>query len=68
MELIRLENEMPIFNPEVRTISEFSILIKKSRTPGGSYDIANREATKRLAYLYFMVHFTFFYYFFIIYI
>lgn len=54
MELIILENEMPVFNPEVRLIKEFAEVIARSRPIGASYTDGNKEAAKRLAFFFFM--------------
>ncbi len=54
MELVILENEMPVFNPEVRLIKEFAEIIARSRPIGTSHSDGNKEATKRLAFLFFM--------------
>ncbi len=54
MELIVLENEMPVFNPEARLIREFAKVIARSRPVGMSHEDGNKEATKRLAFLFFM--------------
>ncbi len=54
MELIILENEMPVFNPEARLIKEFAKIIARSRPVGMSHEDGNKEAALRLAFLFFM--------------
>lgn len=54
MELITVVNEMPVFNPEVRTIKEFKRIIERDRGSKGDHDGRKKlTATKELAFVFF---------------
>ena len=58
MKLITLEEDFPIFNPEVRMIKEFRTIIERDK--GSKGDASGRYkklATKELAYVHFMSYY-----------
>lgn len=57
MKLITLEDGMPVFNPEVRTIKEFRDLLARDKSSkGDSQGKLKLIATKELAYVHFISH------------
>ena len=54
MKLITLENEMPVFNPEIRMIKEFNRILMRDRgSEGDSQGRKKSVALKELAFVYF---------------
>lgn len=57
MKLITIEDDMPVFNPEARTIKEFLYLLTRDKSSKGDADgRKKRLATKELAFVHFMGH------------
>lgn len=54
MNLITLEDEMPVFNPEVRLVKEFHKLLKRDKGSKGDHDGRKKlKATRELSFIYF---------------
>lgn len=58
MKLITLENELPVFNPEVRMIREFNDLLVRDKGSKGDADGRKKYiAIKELTYVHFMAYY-----------
>lgn len=54
MELVKIEDDMPVFNPQIRMIKEFKKLLERDKGTKGDHDgRKKRTATKELAFIYF---------------
>lgn len=58
MKLVTLEDELPVFNPEARTIKEFKDIIVRDKGNKGDADGRKKAfALKELAYVHFMTYY-----------